>query len=216
MTNVYATPEKGQMRATLFRVGLDALRKDGWTVEKAGLGKSSVRKITKGNDSRLVSIRTSQDCWVAFPRSAGDKGWLTLDDVDLVMAVSVDDKHMPREARAHLIPADKMRERYDRAYAARIAADYNIPVGRGVWLSLYDKEANDPVTLVGAGSGLDYPPIYTIQLDGRAPVDPEAEAAAEESDGDDDEAPLTIAEAKRRLALTFGVDPSAIKIIVEG
>ena len=30
------------------------------------------------------------------------------------------------------------------------------------------------------------------------------------------EAPLTIAEAKRRLAITFGVDPSAIKITVEG
>jgi hypothetical protein len=28
--------------------------------------------------------------------------------------------------------------------------------------------------------------------------------------------PLTIPEAKRRLALTFGVDPSAIKILVEG
>ena len=31
-----------------------------------------------------------------------------------------------------------------------------------------------------------------------------------------EDSPLTIAEAKRRLALTFGVDPSAIKIIVEG
>lgn len=215
MTNVYATPEKGRMRAVLFQAGLDALRKDGWTVEKAGLGKSSVRKITKGKDSRLVSIRTSQDCWVAFPRSAGDKGWLTLDDVDFVLAVSVDDKHMPREARAHLIPADYMRERYDRAYAARMAADYNIPVGRGVWLSLYDKDSKDPVTLVGAGAGLDHPAIHTVPLDGRAPVEPEAEAAAEEA-AEDDEAPLTIAEAKRRLALTFGVDPSAVKITVEG
>lgn len=32
----------------------------------------------------------------------------------------------------------------------------------------------------------------------------------------DEEGPLTIAEAKRRLALSFGVDPSAIRITVEG
>lgn len=215
MTNVYATPEKGQMRAVLFQTGLDALKKEGWKVEKAGLGKSSVRKITKGGEAHLVSIRTSQDCWVAFPRSPGDQGWLTLDDVDLVLVVSVDDKDTPREVRAHLIPADEMRKRYDRAYAARMEANYSIPVGRGVWLALYQRESQDPVTLVGAGAGLDYPPIYVKPLDGKAKVDLEAQAAADES-SEEDERPLTIAEAKRRLAATFGVDPSAIKITVEG
>ena len=215
MTNVYATPEKGQMRAVLFQAGLDALKKEGWKVEKAGLGKSSVRKITRNGETKLVSIRTSQDCWIAFPRSPGDQGWLTLDDVDLVLAVSVDDKYSPREVRAHLIPADKMKERYDRAYAARMDANYSIPVGRGVWLALYEREAKDPVTLVGAGAGLDYPALYTMPLDGKARVEPDAQAAADES-LDEDEGPLTIAEAKRRLAKTFGVAPEAIKITVEG
>ena len=30
------------------------------------------------------------------------------------------------------------------------------------------------------------------------------------------EAPLTIAEAKKRLALSFGVDPEKVKITIEG
>ncbi|AMY03261.1 hypothetical protein AB0V79_09060 [Mesorhizobium ciceri] len=210
MTNIFQTPEKGATKGLLFQAGIDVLQQNGWSVEKAGLGKSSVRKITKGKDTKLVSIRTSQDTWIAFPRTSDDGGWLTLDDVDYVVAVSVDNKYMPRLAYIHMIDATQMRERYDRAYAARKKAGYNIPVGRGVWLSLYEEETSDPVTLVGAGAGLKYPPIASVPLDGRADVDLGEDAPAE------DEGPLTIAEAKRRLAMTFGVDPSAIKIIVEG
>ncbi|RWP43947.1 MAG: hypothetical protein E5Y63_27310 [Mesorhizobium sp.] len=92
-----------------------------------------------------------------------------------------------------------------------------MPLGGGIWLSLYQKEAKEPVTLVGAGAGIDNPILAKIPLDSIDAAEPETAAEAEETDeADTEDEPLTIAEAKRRLALTFGVSPASIKIIVEG
>ena len=109
-----------------------------------------------------------------------------------------------------MLEADEMPQRFDRAYAARIAAGYRIPLGRGVWVSLYHPDATDPVTHVGGGAGLDHAPIARIPLE---PEESDSDDA--DSDNDNKDRPLTIAEAKRRLAMTLGVDPSSIKITVE-
>ena len=69
-----------------------------------------------------------------------------------------------------------MRARFDRAYAARIKAGYKIPLGRGVWVSLYSPEATDPVTYVGAGAGLKSPPIAKVALEGEIEADTQANA----------------------------------------
>ena len=62
---------------------------------------------------------------------------------------------------------------------------------------------------VGAGAGLDNPPIARVALAA-------GEIKASESLGDGEEnKPLTIAGAKRGLALSFGVDASSIKITIE-
>ena len=108
-----------------------------------------------------------------------------------------------------IIDGDEMRDRFNRAYAARKKAGHTIPIGRGVWVSLYLSEAQDPVNCVGAGAGLTFPPIATV------PLTPELIAAIEETRGTDEAetstveesegAPLSIAEAKRRLAKTLGV-----------
>src|ERR1700733_8146940 len=127
MTNVYGTPEKASMKAQLFAIAVHALEKDGWKVERErGSGKSSVRRITKNRQSKLVTIRTSQDTWIAFPRTDGDKSWRTLDDVDAVVPVSVDDPENPKFARVHLIDGDEVRSRFNRAYKARMDAKRSI------------------------------------------------------------------------------------------
>src|SRR5690348_3848910 len=114
MTNIFKTPEKKERKRQLFRIGIETLQKQGWTVQKEkGLGKSSVRRITKDGKSQLVSIRTSQDQWLAFPPNPNGKGWITLDDVDVVLAVSVDVRDAPHEAWVHWIPADEMRQRFN-------------------------------------------------------------------------------------------------------
>jgi hypothetical protein len=216
MTNIFQTPEKVSMRNRLFQIGLDALRDQGWQVERIpGLGKSSVRQIEKGGRRRTVSIRTSQNTWIAFPRSKKDTRWETLDDVDLVLAVSVDDPENPTFGQVHMIEASEMRERFDRAYAARRKAGHTIQLGRGLWLSLYHREALEPVNLVGAGAGIANAPVARTPLE----EDPEDSTGLAASKGAinssrNDEL-LSIAEAKRRLAITLGVDPSSIKITVE-
>jgi hypothetical protein len=211
MTNVFGTPDKGPRKGRLFQIGLDTLRRDGWTVERIpGFGKSSVRRILKNGEARKVSVRTSQDTWFAFPRNHKDNGWVTLSDMDSVLVVSVDDRSNPKFAQVHMIDADEVRQRFDRAYAARIAAGHTIPLGRGVWLSLYDPDGTNPVSHVGGGAGLDHPPIARVRLNPE-----ESNSHNDASEPGDRHKPLTIAEAKRRLATSLGVDPSSIKITVE-
>jgi hypothetical protein len=79
MQNVFGRPEKASMKIHLFDIGVSILEKTGWKVERVqGSGKSSVRRITKGTVSKVVSIRTTQDTWIAFPRTEKDGGWRTL------------------------------------------------------------------------------------------------------------------------------------------
>lgn len=215
MTNVSATSEKVAIRGQLFQAALKALSDEGWTVERiAGSGKASVRRLTKGKLVKIVSIRTTQDQWIAFPRTPDDTAWATLQGVDCVVASSVDDYENPQFAQVHEIPGDEMRRRFDRAYAARKKANHVVPVGRGVWLSLYEKEANEPVSNVGGGIGLAYPAIARIPLSDMSGGATSQVTSDELVDDTDSEAPLTIAEAKRRLALSLGVNESDIKITI--
>jgi hypothetical protein len=227
MTNVSGTPKKRSNKRGLFAFAIQTLEKEGWTVSRVPRGgKASLRLITRGKDSHKVSIRTSQDTWIAFPRDrTGKDGWVTLDDVDFVIAASVNDKVNPTEARIHMIPGDEARDRFNRAYQARKAAQHSIPAGRGIWVSLYDKDAPDPVSHVGAGAGLAHKAIGVLDLtkfslpsgvvDGDADDEVEDDGPVAAAAPGGSEAPLSIPEAKRRLAATLGVPESAIKISIE-
>jgi hypothetical protein len=215
MTNIFNTPKKRERKKRLFEIGVETLEGQGWTVTKEKLGKSSVRRISKEGQSLLVSIRTTQDTWIAFPPKPAREGWVTLDDVEVVIAVSVDDAAQPREARVHWIPADDLRKRFSAALEARTAADRVQPDRRGVWIPLYEREADnvENVSYVGGGAGLDYPPIARVPMIGVSPP------LIGESVFDGDQVNvadlLSIAEAKRRLARTLGVPESSITIMVE-
>jgi hypothetical protein len=241
MTNIFGSEKKVRLKHRLFEIGVEALEKEGWKVSRIpGSGKSSLRRITRGSESLDVSIRTTQDTWIAFPRASDDKSWRTLSEVDAVVAVSVDDVENPRHVLVHMLDGDEMRDRFDRAYRARRKAGHTIPVGRGVWVALYHDEANDPPRLVGAGAGVKHPAFARVPLrpqdlgtglrpaesgdsegndDGegqpaRAGGGPRQPSVTLASASDGGEA-LTIPEAKRRLAASLGVDPSNIKITVE-
>jgi hypothetical protein len=217
MTNIFNSPEKHERKKRLFEIGVETLQRQGWTVTKEKLGKSSVRRISKNGDSKLVSIRTTQDQWIAFPPKPKRNGWVTLDDVAVVVAVSVDRNDPPREALVHWLPADDMRKRFDAALKARVAADRVQPDRRGVWLPLYEREDDnrENVSYIGGGAGLDYPPIARVPMNGGGAAPPPAAGDdVDDNEGTDDDL-LTIAEAKRRLARTLGVPESSIKIVVE-
>lgn len=215
MTNVYGTPEKKVLKDRLFKIAEEALRAHGWTVERVPrMGKASVRRISKDGISKIACIRTTQNTWIAFPRIDDDTGWRTLDDVDVVVPVSVDDQHDPKYAKVHLIDGNEMRSRFDRAYDARKKAGHSIPIGRGVWVSLYEAESSNPVTYVGAGAGVKHPPIAVVPLKSDA-MSLASDVHSPVHDQSLDARPLTISEAKRRLALTYNVEPNNIKITIE-
>jgi hypothetical protein len=215
MTDIFKGPEKHGRKKRLFQIGVQTLQEEGWTVTREKLGKSSVRRITKNGDSKLVSIRTTQDTWLAFPPKPNGKGWVTLDEVDVVLAVSVDGNVPPREAQVHWLAANEMRERFDLAYKARKKAGRVFPDRRGVWIPLYERENDnaDNVSYVGGGAGLDHPPIARVPMNGGGDGPPRTGPG--DSTDDDEERPLTIPEAKRRLSVALGVSESSIKITVE-
>jgi len=218
MENDKKSKNRIQVRSFLFRTAEEALEREGWTVERIPrFGKSSVRRITKGKDVKTVSIRTSRNTWIAFPRTADDRGWATLADVDYVVAASVERSDNPEFAQVHLVDGDEMRARFDRAYAARKKAGYTMRGGLGMWLSLYDEESQNPVTLVGAGAGRDHLPIAKVPLtDGESAPTLEEPVSQPSLQVATREAPLTIAEAKRRLAMSLGVSEADIKITING
>lgn len=189
------------------------LEQAGWRVERIqGIGKSSVRRIVKGSERHTVSIRTTQDCWIAFPRKDDGSGWVTLDDVDYVVAVTVDDKNDPKEASVFMLEGDEMRDRFDRTYRARLDAGHSIPVGRGVWVSMFVAEDQNAPSTVGGGIALGKKPLLSVKLDSQIDA---GEANSPSRSVEADDAPLTIADAKTRLAKSLGIDPEKIKIMIE-
>ena len=215
MTNVFGSPDKAAMKTQLFEAGVKALEGAGYEVERVqGSGKSSVRRIVKGKERKVVSIRTTQDTWIAFPRTEHDKGWRDPRRGRSSRRRLRGDPHNPKFAKVHIFDGDEMRDRFNRAYVARKRAGHTIPIGRGVWVSLYIPEGNDPVSHVGAGAGLKTPAIATIPLTDEPPSS--GEIVVEKGLGPSaPQSELSIAEAKRRLAITFGVKPENIKITVE-
>jgi hypothetical protein len=211
MTNINKTPEKIRTRKRLFEIGVQSLQSQGWRVERIpGTGKSGVRRIVKGNDRRTIAIRTTQDQWFAFPRNAENDGWGTLSDVDDVVVVSVDNVINPRFGVVHFMRGKDILKRFDRAYKARMEAEHALDTGRGIWLALYEREKTKPVRLVGAGAGLDNKPIARVELWPEQKADEALKVQPDVQVG-----PLTIIEAKRGLALSLGIDPANIKILVE-
>jgi hypothetical protein len=210
MGNIFKTEAKIERKDELFQIGIETLERDGWIVSRAtGLGKASVRRITKGSQTLLVTIRTTQDQWIAFPQKPGGKGWVTLGDVDVVLAVSVNDREAPSEVLVHWIDAKEMQARFDRAAKAR---GFRPHERRPLWIPLYKED--DGGRYAGGGAGLQHKPIARVPMNtGSKPPNGTLPRIGIGSAPDDE--PFTIAVAKRRLAHALGVPESNIKISVE-
>ncbi len=212
-------PAKRKMKDFLMDAAKEALQKEGWTLVSGSLyGKHSLRRIRKGSITKIVAIRTSQDTWLQCNRNSSDSGWCTYEEADYIAIASVDQKNNPRFAKVFLFEREEVTDRFDKAYEARKRKDYKIVENHRLAISLYDRDSNDPVILAGAGLGLDASKqIGWMPLDPSVPIDDpseqdETDFSAQELSAHD--APLTIAEAKRRLALSLGVEISNITITV--
>ena len=92
----------------------------GYSMERVpGRGLSNIWNVTKDGETKVASIRTTRDRWIAFPPLEGGTKWKTLDDVDTVIVATVDSKEEPENIEVYIFPSDDVRKRFDAAYAAR-------------------------------------------------------------------------------------------------
>jgi hypothetical protein len=199
----------------------------GYTLDRVpGRGLSNVWTITKNGKSQRASIRTTRDRWFAFPPLDKGKKWKTLDDVDIVIVAAVDDRHDPENVEVYIFPATEVRKRFDAAFAARTGAGQTVRINFGMWVRL-DQDARNIPASVGSGIIDKYKAVAVFPIVNLLADSGVDDASALETtdvgtaevgtaiDAFDNDPPLTISEAKRRLALTFGVEPANIKIKVE-
>lgn len=184
---------------------------------KPGRGLSNTWELTKGGKTRLASVRTTRDRWIAFPPLNRGKNWKTLDDVDLVLVSAVDDRLDPQNVDVYLFPADEVRKRFDASYAARTAAGHTIRDDYGMWVMLDKGDPNVPGQ-VGSGLAADYPAIAHYSLDELQTSSTEAARDVESvaPDADDQIEPTTVGEvltwARTRIASLSGVSTESIKL----
>lgn len=188
-----------------------------------GRGLSNTYEVTKDGKTKIASVRTTRDRWVAFPPLEKGTRWKTLDDVDLVLVSAVDNRENPQNVDVYLFPADEVRKRFDASYAARIKQGRTIRDDYGMWVML-DKGNNEVASQVGHSLALDYPAIARFSID-----ELEAESASGSADQDADvpvepldvampveDDLLTIADvlafARKKIAALSGLSSEAIKL----
>lgn len=206
---------KKALRKQLFMIGEQWLESQGYTVARAGMGKGSVRRISKkGSKSLLAAIRTTRDGHIAFDPKP-DVGFSTLDEVEVVIAVASDDWESPnpknpKNAFVHHFDAEVLRrDHFNRARDARTAAGKPPAVGIGMWLALYRNENPTHVGTIGYGFGNKYPPVQKVSLAETAhPVQETVEERVEERTADHER--LTLKEGT-----PIKLDVGGVRITIE-
>ncbi|BAI95720.1 hypothetical protein Sj15T_00690 [Sphingobium sp. TA15] len=217
--------EMGETVARRIMVGaaITAIEAQGYSLKRQpGRGLSAVYDAVKGNDKKVLSIRTTRDRWFAFPSLKKATAWKTLDDSDLVSVAAVDDVENPQAINVYLFPADEVRKRFDESRAARIANGHNVKDDWGMWVML-DKGDDNVISQIGHSLAVDYPPIATYTLDeleGEADtVKAEAAVVVEEEIEEEKETAValkTVADvlafAQERIAALTGMPVEGIKL----
>jgi hypothetical protein len=211
-----------------------ALEGEGFTLNRIpGRGLSNVWRVEKAGETRVTSIRTTRDRWIAFPPLEGGKKFKTLDDVEDVLVAAVDSKENPKSVEVYLFPAEEVRNRFAAAYDARTKAGHVNREGFGMWVNL-DPDQRGIAISVGSGLAAAYKPIAAYSLDDLAAslgrlsgtkdesADEDAAGMVPSSPGDAQQRelgelePRTIAEimawARQRIAAVAGVSPGAVKL----
>ncbi len=114
-----------------------ALKEAGYELSRVpGRGRSNVHQITKSGKTQVATIRTSRDRWIAYPPLDGGKRWKTLDDSDVVIISTVDDRYKPHNVEVYQMSKDAVRKAFDKAYAEKIKIGRVVTNNFGMWISL--------------------------------------------------------------------------------
>lgn len=128
-----------------------------------GRGLSNTYEMTKNGATQVASVRTTRDRWIAFPPLEGGTKWKTLDDADLVIVASVDDRENPEFVEVYLFSADEVRKRFDASYEARRKHGHNMRDNFGMWVTL-DRGDDEVPTQVGHSLAVDFPYIARFSI----------------------------------------------------
>lgn len=208
----------------MVRSALKGAEQEGYTFKRQpGRGLSNTYEMTKDGKTKVASVRTTQDRWIAFPPLDKGKRWKTLDDVEVVLVSAVDDRFNPQNLDVYLFPADEVRRRFDASYAARIAEGHAVRDDYGMWV-LLDKGDDQVISQVGHSLAVDYPAIahFTIdELEGEVLDRPRGQEEEAPIDPMDTESPVhdrlnTIADvlafAREKIATLSGLPASSIML----
>lgn len=134
---------------------LRALRDQGWDVAKApGHGRSNVWRIQRGNESGLVSIRTTKDRWIAYQPQEGGEKWKTLNVADYVCisALAYDaGRQDPIGIDVYLVDAGDVRKSFASAYEARTGSGHTVTDNFGMWVAIDPFQGDNPAYQAGSG-----------------------------------------------------------------
>ena len=207
----------------MVSAAVEGAKKSGYEMKRQpGRGLSNTWAVSKDGGTKIASVRTTRDRWIAFPPLDNGTRWKTLADVDLVLVSAVDDHRNPQNVDVYLFPADEVRKRFDASYAARIANGHTVRDDFGMWVKL-DAADSDLPTQVGAGLALDYPAIARFSLDElEGEITVATEKAVEEVTVETDEASAdmptfntvgdVLAWARSEIARLSGMPSDAIKL----
>jgi len=197
-------------RTFLLSVGSSLLVQLGYQIEDRSKRKRAIWYLRRNGMLERADVRTTRDRWFACTRTA-DGSWPAIDGVEKVVVIASDDRHRPREIQVYVLPAGKVRDRVEEAYAARTAAGIKSEGGFSLWIGL-DATDSDSPTRVGCGLGEEHPPIARRPLDdGPAPAPPDTLSTPSALR-------RTIAEVKaaaaREIAEIAGVSADSVRIEV--
>lgn len=154
---------------TLRVVGCLAMEAQGYELARSTAPgyrhKPSIYVATRGDEVKLVCIRTSQDGCLAFSPNEAGTGFDVLDDpaISSIIGVIHDPIHFPDDIRVHEFSREAMAERFGRAMQARLAAGHVLKASVGLWVDIYTPEQATP-NLTGAGIGLDLLPFHVCPV----------------------------------------------------
>lgn len=162
-----------------------ALEDNGFAIRRVpGRGRQNVWITKKNGVEKTVCIRTTRDRWIAFP-PLGDDEWKTLDDVEEVVVVAVDDTELPKKAEVFIFPAKDVRNRFNDAYKARKKEGREMTLNFGMWVAL-DARDKGGVNDVGSGIVEHYSPISVFPLEFGSPRPSRIQTAPESGNDDRD------------------------------
>lgn len=192
-----------------------ALVKRGYDVQSfTGRGRpaGTFLKLTKGGKTFVCTVRSTRDRWFAFHRR-DDGGWDTLDKADFVAVASVNDRKTPTKMEVYLLEREPVMTAFNEAFEARTSAGHIIKENTP-WVGL-DAPKNQTVTSVG--SGLADKALWMEVIDPMSEVvHKEMTSEADAPKLEKQPVALTIVEAKKALAITYGVPTEAIEITIRG